>query len=110
MWKDDNTNYNEILKAVLQNSELPIAECCKNPMVHYFLYEYKNHRGSAWIWCSRCKAFCHYDGVPIPKGYVNFPDITVDDLSAIPQRLEEMAATIDIFNRANRPAASLGGS
>lgn len=101
MWKDANDEYNDYLKCILEKKTVIIPHCCSSPEMHYFLYHHKKQRGSAWVWCSSCKSYCHYDGIIIPEEYKNNPKISLSELHAEPDMLDKMKECIDSFNRRN---------
>ena len=103
MWKDGNNEYDDYLKRVLDKQPVIVPHCCSSPEMHYFLYEHAKKRGSAWVWCSSCRSFSHYDGVMIPEGHQNNPEISLSELRAEPVILDAKKELVDSFNRSIFP-------
>lgn len=102
MWKDGNNDFDKYLNSILSGNSPTEIKCCDKPEIHFFFYKHKKSRGSAWVWCSKCKSFAHYDGVLLPNDYKNCNDISLSELSAVPIKLEEKKEQIDIFNQSWR--------
>lgn len=102
MWKDGNTDFDNYLNSILSGDTPSKMECCATPEIHYFFYKHKKNRGSAWVWCSKCRSFAHYDGVLLSPDYENCNEISLSDLSAIPEKLERKKEMVDRFNQLQR--------
>lgn len=99
MWKDAGNKYNNFLECVLNKRPVTLPHCCSSPKIHHFIYEHQKKRGSAWVWCSTCKSYAHYDGVIIPAWHKNNPAISISDLSSEPISLEAKKDVIDSYNK-----------
>lgn len=76
--------------------EVPLScpGCGTTASVHAYLHRHLARSGGVWVWCSECGRFLH-DRVQPPEWWQNLPDLHEDELSAVPERLDQLADAID---------------
>jgi len=82
-------------QAAAPTIQLP-AKCpeCGNMTLHLFFHRYYDNRGGGWAWCSSCHGFGH-GGSNVPKWWINSPDISMDMLTAVPIKLDQVHDVVD---------------
>jgi len=98
MWNDDNDKILEVLDLIDKDIIFP-TKCpiCEKTNAHLYMYRWKNsEKGTAWVWCSECKATAH-ERINLPKWWEN--DIIFDEnlLGIHPYMLEESNIFVDAY-------------
>jgi len=96
MWKDDyklQKIFNDFPKVEKFPCLCPICEK-KDTHVYMQKYNQKTLRGGLWVWCSQCNSFSH-SSIYVPAYWVNYPNLVLENLSAIPMYLDNMKVEID---------------
>lgn len=94
-WHDDKTNLAEVAYAALCNHKTVAAKCCDASSIHVYGHKYSERRGSAWVWCSKCGAFAHIDGIPIDSNWKNSAKVEFSKLTGIPFYLRSIQEDVD---------------
>ena len=100
MWKDNDDRICDIVD-IINTKEIKVPEICPvcgKKELHFFLFKYPDEekRGGAWIWCSECKHFSHFEYV-IPQWWKNYEGISFDELTSDPDLLESKKEEIDFW-------------
>lgn len=101
MWHDDNDYIMKLLSILEKRYNDPPfpASCpiCGAKSGHIYMHRYdKESHGALWIWCSSCHSFSH-SSYKIPDWWINPNLFTIFDLHAVPDNLDEQAASIDDY-------------
>jgi len=90
MWNDDNNEIDNVLLKLTPKTTFPV-ECpiCGKKTCHFYMnrFDEKDDHGSAWIWCSDCRNYSHFQ-YKIPCWWENCPSIDIDMLESDPDYLE----------------------
>ena len=94
-WRNKNTNYAQVAYEAMQKGRRIQAKCCDNPQAHIYLHKYEDGDCAAWVWCSACGSFAHYDGVIGDIVWENCDGVDYEQLAAIPDYLESVKEMVD---------------
>ena len=98
IWHEDESNLDQVAYSTLNGKKRMAPKCCSSPSVHVYA-QMGLRRGSslssAWVWCSRCGAYSHLDGLTVDADWENCEKIDSSRLCAVPKYLDSMRSVID---------------